>query len=554
MIRRILHLAFCFLMLGLPVIGRADDPKPADSKPTLTKNTDLNAIRLEVANGVIDYVNGSKKVTLNLEWQLLPRDGALLEAIRERGATQETFFIANSDLNSGEWVKKLNPAHRDLLTKAFMNIDPSQPGEAATAFESFWVKPGGAGYAAATSEIASVNASDYFCLQRDFLILNGLLQTQGIRYSVDVNGATPRGKNPIISDPKNNDISWRIEAYRFAAKGGTPYFRFAIKAIMKPISLLFPNTGETEARINVGISFVSGPGTVGLLERSFSTGNNPIPIVLSPAAVKTLTKIADTHGASDLETDLKFLGGGAELGKIITNGLLGGTSDASVISGGIVGNGKVSQIVGVNQELAKFSNGALGFLLGVEPGGDNSLFFGPSLRMSVFTFAVGLRAYEKNKAGTDEKTATTRVAGTLSIDLSRLTGAKKTTNQIKLDNSATGGDIGKASDLIARDLTLIKWDLKSDTQNARFTLTQIKDRTGADIAEEERRAVFTFTPNALGAPQLLFIPAGIYSYGGLPDGVKIKTGPLSLPLKNGDTVRISSQTVQFLNWNWVSVP
>jgi hypothetical protein len=56
-----------------------------NQKPGLEPESDLlpRAIRLSIVNGVIEYLQNSKQVTIGLEWFLLPVDEILLESARE---------------------------------------------------------------------------------------------------------------------------------------------------------------------------------------------------------------------------------------------------------------------------------------------------------------------------------------------------------------------------------------------------------------------------------------------------------------------------------------
>ena len=547
----------------LATLAHAQTTPPASS-PTLSKQSGPDAIRLSIANGVIDYVNGARRAAVDLAWEYLPTDSSLLRAAREgldesapgmrSGGSPFVFTIKNRDLNSGKWLDNLNSGARAVLKEAFLGVDPSRLTDAETNFAKYWTKPAGPGYQAALSATPSVSASDYYCLQRDFLLLTGLLQTQGIRYSLSVTGAAIRGPNPIVSDPKRDDIVWKIEAYPFlAAKTPAPvrFYRFAIHAKIGTVNLLFPNSTETEANVAAGISLIGGKDT-GLLQRDFSAGS--FKVATSPAVEEKLDNITTQHGESELAASLRLFGGGAQLGQIVTSGALGGTSNASIVSGGLVGAGAVTSVVGVNQEFWHWDEATLGILLGLHPGGDDTLFFGPSVRYSVFTLAAGLRAYDRDRSDSNSGDTKLSFAGVLSVDLSRLTGAKKEITRLELDNSTVGGDIGKASDLLARDLALVQWTLRSPDARLGFTLTQVKDRSGNAIADKANQARFTFSPSNSVEPQVLALPAGTYVYGGIA-GFLLQTSPLApAGVVDGDTVSIQSETVIKIDWKIVPKP
>lgn len=533
-----------------------DSARGRAEQPTLTKDTDLNAIRLAIASGVIDFVNNARKVTLDLEWDLLPMDGTLLESAREQGVRPHTIRLENRALMDGSWINRMKREDRELLSAAFRFDLANPPAQREAEFIRYWQQPGGAGFQQVIGPsgpaTATITGRDYFSLLRDFLFISGLLQTKGIRYSVAIEGATPRGENPLISPQNGSNIHWELKVYEFAAADGVKYYRYSAKARMDPIPLLFPNTDQAEARINVGISFIRSGGTAGLLQTRFDSVPGSITVELAPAVKDKLDAIERSHSDSDLESLLKFVGNGAQLGEIVTNGLLGGTSNASIMGGGLIGQGKVSQVVGVNQEFSHTLNSGAGVFFGIEPGGDNSLFLGPSFRWSIFTFAVGLNTYEKERADSSDRLTITRFAGVLSIDLSRITGSKKAVTRVLLDNSVVGGDIGKASEEVARPLTLLYYTLEAPGAQDAVTLVQVKDGAGKPIEEEAQKARITLTPTGPDAPRLLFVPRGRYRIETLPPNTRLQNG--NFPIGADEEIVLDFEYVITPRYRLVAAP
>ncbi|GEM_PF-6679397 len=528
------------------------DPDAA-TKPTLTRQTTVDAIRLSIANGVIDFVNDARRARVHLAWDYLPADASFVRSLREGvmdasapGAKSATrpfvFSVANRDLFAGTWLTKLSPGARAVLKDASLGVDPSDLALADATFAQYWTQPGGVGYETVFGAVPAVGGRDYYALARDFRLVTGLLRTRGIRYSLTVSGAQVRGANPIVSDPTRDDIVWRIEAYPFLVRSGPApvrFYRFVIHADLGSVDLFFPNAAETQANLAAGVSFVGGTD-VGLLQRDFSAGT--VEVALSPAVDERLQQIATQRAESEISADLRLFGG-ADLDQIVTSGLLGGTTSASVVTGGMFGPGGVASFVGVNQELRYRNDASLGVLIGLRPGGGDNLFVGPSLRYSVVTLAAGLRAY-----GDDDRTRY-RLGGVLSFDLSRLTGAKRQVTKLQLDNASVGGDIGVASDLIAQDLSLVRWSLASPDPGLGFSLTQTKDRNGNAVSDAANAARYVVRPTG-GAKKVLLLPAGTYAYGDIPAGYTLRTSALA-SVQNGATVIVSSVGAIQVDWTLV---
>ena len=543
------------VFLNLTLCGAAlAQAKPKSDQPTLTPTTDLNAIRVSVQNGVIGFVNNARQATLNLEWELLPTDKNLLAEIRENSPDRMTFRFSNRGLRDGSWIKSLNPSQQRFLADAFRIPDLTRLDQTSAEFQKYWYDPGGEGTHLAAPEtggLAALSAYQYFGTLRDYLIVSGLFQSRGIRYSVNIADAKERTGNQKLSAEDGSDIHWIVDAYRFKASPTVSFYRFAAHASMSPLPLLFPDPGDVSPKIDVGVSFVKSPATIGLLQKSFRTLPGGMKVELSPAVEKKLNQIDESHSTSELGTTLKLVSGGVDFGSVIAKGLLGGTTTASIVSGGIIGNGKVSQVLGVNQELARIGNTRAGLLFAFEPGGDNSLFLGPSLQFSVFTLSVGFRAFEKSLADMSGKTTTTRVAGVLSLDLSRLTGSKSEKTQIQLENASTGGDIGKASDLISRDLALIRYTLSSSEPSVYLNLVQVFDGNDKPVGSDSAITLY-LTPTEAGKPQMLFVPRGRYSISSPSDKLQLFAG--GLPVARDKILILSGDSVANINWTLKKTP
>ena len=103
------------------------------------------------------------------------------------------------------------------------------------------------------------------------------------------------------------------------------------------------------------------------------------------------TEKAVTTALTSLSGFFSFLGSSDQFGTAI-QGILGGTDNTSIVSGGLIGfkNGGVSPLIGINQDIGQLGDDISGgFLFGVGLGEKTSLFLGPSIRSSLFTLSAG---------------------------------------------------------------------------------------------------------------------------------------------------------------------
>ncbi|MFB2771396.1 hypothetical protein ACE1AT_19225 [Pelatocladus sp. BLCC-F211] len=487
-----------------------------NTKPGLEPEPDLlpRAIRLSIVNGVIEYLQNTKRVTIGLEWSLLPADEILLESAREYYEKYEpvTCSIRNDHLGkSNKWIENLSEKCQQRLREALMvsdlktlNSDPNSQ----TKFQKYW-NPEENGDGVQLVRQGAVTASEYFGLLRDNIQITNLLKSNGISYSFDVSGATPQGQFPRISD---QDITWDMKIYRFAVARpqNQPIYiyRFVVKAIIEPFNLTFVKAENTKADLNIAISFKKGEETVGLSNLKLIASPIPIEIQMEKGQQTNLKKLEDAKAFTQLNTALSFFGS-PDLSQIVSNNFLGGTSNTSIITGGLI-NDKVAQpIVGVNLDLLDLGSSKAGGLLGIGITDSNSLYIGPSFQYSILTLSAGARIFDKKDS--------TRVepAGVISFDLSQVIGGKQQNEKIDLDKSKTGGDWGKASEEIVKDLALVDWGV---TQNPNIqqslALVREKDCTGNKIQPNEY-AELPIKITAGEKPSLKFIPQGIYKYQGL---------------------------------------
>ncbi|TBR60577.1 hypothetical protein B4U84_06895 [Westiellopsis prolifica IICB1] len=496
--------------------SQTQNSQTPNKKPGLESEPDLlpRAIRLSIVNGVIEYLQNSKQVTIGLEWSLLPIDENLLESAREFYEKDEpvTCSIRNENLGkSNKWIEDLSEKCQQRLREAFMvsdlktlNSDPNSQIK----FQKYW-NPEENGDGVQLVKQGSVTASEYFGLLRDNIQITNLLKSKGISYSFDVSGATPQGQFPRISD---QDITWDMKIYRFAVARpqNQPIYiyRFVVKAVIEPFNLTFAKADNTKADLNVAISFKRGEETVGLSNLKLIASPIPIEIQMKKGQQTNLKKLEDAKAFTQLNTALSFFGS-PDLSQIVSNNFLGGTSNTSIITGGLI-NDKVAQpIIGLNLDLLDLGSSKVGGLLGIGLTDNNSLYIGPSFQYSILTLSAGGRIFEKKDFTRIEP------AGVISFDLSQVIGGKQQNRKIELDESKVGGDWGKASEEIVKDLTLVDWGV---TQNPNIqqslTLVREKDCTGNQIQPTEY-AELPINISTGEKSSLKFIPQGIYKYQGL---------------------------------------
>ncbi|BAZ69750.1 hypothetical protein NIES4106_45280 [Fischerella sp. NIES-4106] len=487
-----------------------------NNKPGLESEPDLlpRAIKLSIVNGVIEYLQNTKRVTIGLEWSLLPADEILLESAREYYEKDEpiTCSIGNDNLGkSNKWIENLSEKCQQRLREALMvsdlktlNSDPNSQIK----FQKYW-NPEENEDGVQLVRQGSITASEYFGLLRDNIQVTNLLQSKGISYSFDVSGATPQGQFPRISD---QDITWDMKIYRFAVARpqNQPIYiyRFVVKAIIEPFNLTFVKAEKTDANLNVAISFKKGEETVGLSNRKLIAEPIPIEIKMANGQQANLKKIEDAKAFTQLNTVLSFFGS-PDLSQIVSNNFLGGTNNTSIITGGLI-NDKVAQpLIGVNLDLLDLGSSKAGGLFGIGLTDNNSLYIGPSFQYSILTLSAGARIFDKKDS--------TRVepAGVISFDLSQVIGGKQQNRKIELDRSKVGGDWGKASEEIVKNLALVDWGV---TQNPNIqqslVLVRKKDCVGNEIQPNEY-AELPIKISIGEKPSLKFIPQGKYKYQGL---------------------------------------
>ena len=173
------------------------------------------AITAELVNGTIEYIGKKSKARIALKWSLLPLDDTLKKQAETDNVEPISCQIRNEDLGeSGAWFDKLdNRCEEKFIAAKIVDAQgklqkqlPDKSKEQLTddkcatneenSFKKFWLCKKGEGYELAKTSIPS---SQYFGLLRDHLQLNGLLNSQGIDYSINVTSTLANGEEEKFS-------------------------------------------------------------------------------------------------------------------------------------------------------------------------------------------------------------------------------------------------------------------------------------------------------------------------------------------------------------------
>jgi hypothetical protein len=447
----------------------------AQNKPTLTGTTSTEtidkelptAIKLGITDGIVRYVNNDKRIKIRLSWEPLPITESLIEQSIKYNFTITKLKISNQDIENGQWVNKiagLQPTSIDPLARN------------------------------------TIRVSEYMQMQRERNILTALLLSKGGEYSFglkdDAIGLLP----PNFS---GNKIDWYVDVYACKNNKGDEYYRFTAKAVVAPFDVSI-NDYANQKEIFYDARFkLKESQYISQIANNLFVSRNSITIPnIDPTQVPSnFPKSVDLNKSlSSLSGFLSIIGGSEQLGAV-TEGFLGGTEDTSIISGGLIGNGGVSALVGVNREFFSIGDDIHGgILLGLGLGDKTSLFLGPSLQSSIFTISAGSRIGTQN---TD-----INFAGMVAVDLSRLTNSKKNKSTIPINISTSGGGLGQASEQITNKYTLLEYDQLSQV----FALTRVCDEEGNKISEQNKnlRNIANLQPNQKS--KRIYLPRGVYKY------------------------------------------
>ena len=539
LLRRIITSTFCFSLVVaqlsmIPVTAnQGNNGKTNQSNEAKT----ARAIRIGFIDGIIQYINNSARTRIKLEWEPLPVDKNIVKAARKYGYKPVKITIRNEDLENNKWITKISEEQRRTLEEAL----ESPNLETLSTSSSFWdLKNQEVINLLKTSSLGPV---DYLGLIRDRNVLVTLLESNGISYSLEI----PKSEFIRISDKK---INWNISVYKFVIqqKPEIAFYRFGVKAVVDPFEISISDTSsekKIQLKLEAGISFKQSDKLIGLSDnaRDF-VFKFPKKVDLDKTTEGLIDKLKTNNAPNELEGFLTFFGGSGKLGEVISKGLLGGTKNTSIVSGGIIDfeGGEISPLIGVNSKIANFGNTSAGILFGAGLDEKTSLFLGPSLQASIFTLSAGGLAVEGNK------NPQIRPAGLISVDLSRLTRSQKVNKTLKIENTELGGNWGQVSEKLFENLTLIEWKFTSDKgSSTNFKLRQVCNSQGVAIKEEQQTVLDI---NASNQRVIKFIPKGIYKYE-IPSKFQLLGGDsTSIGLINPNTASLKMTEDNFKSIIW----
>lgn len=432
-----------FLCLSALLV-RADDP-PA---------TEAGAARLAITNAIVQQVKNGRQVQFALKWAYLPETATFKQRIRRFFAIDgnkkvflgEEYVLRNEDLRDDaakeKWFKGLK--NREILAAA-LSRGLARPTttleEAITMGEKEWFgdiekllglnESGG---------VSVVKSFDLLTSRRDFTAMRYLLKdTNGAGAILDFDPEPRGGATLALMD----GLKWKIRVFPMDPKANPPIYRFSVEVVTGRISKTFAVVAGTDTATKADVKV-----TVGLVRRVEIPGANKAFFEMLPISIATDSTAIDTKplpGAEEVkevesnlspsvgETTLAALTGSSYSGLLAP--LLEGSADAQPFAGALIGDGITSNVYGLNYSFTGKSDGNAGFLYAFIPKRDSSLYLGPSLQMGPFIASIGARIFNR-----PDESVTAKLAGALSLDLTRLFGGgpKPTAIHPKLDSGKSG--------------------------------------------------------------------------------------------------------------------
>jgi hypothetical protein len=496
------------LLAGLVACGKANGAEQG-SEVRLTGEDVASALRISIADAVIDYVNGAKHARIAVEWGLLPVDDLLKGDAAREWVIPETMRLSNALLSEGSWPRRLP---EPLAQAIYQDLGaPPPPDHSVTAetlrqwnekFLQDWL-------ANPDSEKAKfarghLQPRQYYALLCDHNLLHFLLASNGIGFYIDADSQQPVSGLPHVG---GEGITWIIRQYPFLEdkEAGIWIYRYSVSARLAPFDIYLSNTTQEKIALSAVVSLRPSKATVGLSATRLYLGN--FDVELSAARADQLGKI-DGGGALTRVNGILDLFRSPELGTVIGKGLFGGSADTQVVTGLLAARDRVSGLVGANVDLSRAGPGwQPGFLFGVSPKGEDALYLGPSLRRSAVLASLG--AVVRSEAeDTDEANRRLRGewGGVLSVDLGRLFGGREVLEKVGVPQAEVGGNWGVSGDAMGRGLGYLTLSMSyQDPRDPVLEATQITDAEGKAV-EPKSAHILRLT----SGERRFFLPAGKY--------------------------------------------
>ncbi len=452
-----LLIASVVLMLAaVPIFARAEDtPKSKmsmESAPTVVNKSDSNAVRLSVLNAVANYVNKAWEATFKIQWDFLP-ETPTLEGL-SASVNPVEIVISNADLSNGNWSDRIgDPKKAAALADALgmfasPGLTPNSDGRRVLKTFLRTDQPLPDDYEMRIQNNA-LSSDEKVAARVDHYALRAMLRSAGIRFKVKfAEDVVVQGGNERTFD---SEVQWKITLYPVDKGSGekkVTFYRAKMKAeLRRPQVFTFPMSSSGKKSVKVIAALKYSPNTLAL-PTIVTAGDGSVNFPDKPAA--DVVTLPASNSSTTIEGVLDFVGG-VKLDDVVGKALFNPKNPGRLFYGGLIGQGRIKQLVGVNQLFSSVTRAvAFGLLLGIAPDRENALFIGPSLQTDALTLSVGAMALDRAENGNSDGKRTIKIepAVTLSLDLSNLIGGSKNVQTIPLTNNVIGGISG---DDVARD-------------------------------------------------------------------------------------------------------
>jgi hypothetical protein len=479
--------------------------------------TELDEARLALTNVLVQEVKSGRQATFSLKWDYLPESRGLKEQFlnvftfdgKGKLSWEHEYTLPNEILRDptklNAWFTGLKDRETlSLALSAGTNRNARSLDEAIQAGLAQWDKSlfVGLGFSEGQGS-ATVPWNNYITSKRDFFAMRALLkETRGAGAVIEFNPA-PRGQNPLLV---SNGLVWRIRVFPLPTSTDKPLYRFSVSIQSKPMTKLWrgvdSNSEIDKPKLNV---------TVGLLKEDvdavsqrkiyrmakISLAKDGSEVETKPVAgADQLKEPESTLSPSTGATSLAVFTGSTAQGLLAP--LIANNSEAQIFTGGLIGQGGPTNVYGLNYTFTERTDGNLGFLYAFVPKADSGLYLGPSISFGPFIASVGAQFFN-----TLNNTVSTRWAGTLSIDLSKVFGRSSKPIQLNPRLVREGSEIWADTDKLFENQTLVLCRVQGPSE-APLIIKQVRDASGSPI---DGPAVVA-TPGSL---QRLVLPRGYFT-------------------------------------------
>jgi hypothetical protein len=499
-------------------------------------------VRLKVVNGIIERANNTRRIRLAPTWDLLPIHPLLQQQVLYvQGLQGSTKPVTRSAVFKNDALKRPGTPDlgRDFVSTTPTELEQGDIGGSSLDvdawhqnFRHFW-----SGIPVNLLRTGAILPRHMFGLLRDHQLIYALLKSGGVSSSV-----VSSDKDLVAKPVPGTQPDWSVTQFRIRVSSSPETFeyRYVITSSLERYDVSTTADNAAQEKVTIQAAWQAKQANPSLLDKllfNLGVGNSAIEfedVTIHPAPVLAdkINQVDASGGPSRLEAYVRLFSG-VDASDVIAKNILGGTRNASIITGGLVSRDKLTSLVGVNTEFSPFSTASVkpGYLLGISPSGGNDLFAGLSARTDVITLGVGLQVSEEDKTKrVPPQTGTAlkgELAGVVSFDLSRLLGGKEERPKLAVSRGTVGGDLGLSSDEIAANLgggiLYIDYPPPGNDSNGQpdpntvpiLYLTQFENEKGEPVSGTNAVRVpvrlYSWTPTQ-SRGKYLFVPAGKYHW------------------------------------------